>query len=850
MRKIYLCFAAAAALLSVSCQKELEGGIQGGQVKTITKTVTVEGNEWLAGETKGEYTPGEGVKLTGEEPIAIYYADPDKKTTATEGDPYMVKATDVTKTADGKYTFVQADKGLTAYDYYFMIPDINTYGMNSQCTSNSLKVAPVQHPKANSFDPNYEILIGKAQLGIAPTEELTVTEFKRITTPFVLNITDEAGLLGGEKIHAVTAKFSQKFGTNTGLVGQFYISHSDVYEDCRLTSVNPASNAVTALYAEGLPKLGTEWPVWYMVNPVTFTGGELTVTVTTATKIIERTVTLTGEVSIKANALNRLKFNITGDGYTVISKDKEVVYTDFSTLAQGTLSAKQAVVSANGQPYFWGFENCLVNFDNYNQQLPNGLRMNQGKVTLPKVTGKWISKIYLYAHQQNKNNNNTISLNTDKATVAFGSNSPVTLIQDGGVAVISVPESEKANDLILSTTADWTSFAAMAFEFEPSGEDAPTADENDYYAQFNAGLDIEINGVKYNKSGWTARLKKVNELTVADLQADAMTYGILFIDETGQTEAKQLEFVIPGNITSAIWVGQHKNKQPIIKPANTENQTSSALKVRGNLICKNISFVTDNNYMFSSDGAYSGKNLSLQDCSIDVTKSRYMIYDVSKNATFGDVTIDNCVIEVSSTRTDNPAVFAVTTSDGKTVFLKSFTLTNSVVYAANTSQNYVCDFGGNNEKYAGQAMIVNVSGNTFYNLWQKNILIRGYKFGGLTVQKNLAYYSQSEVVTAKSPFVGSYTSFPDAVIENNYTSTDSYYHNIETNVGHQYCWTGIYNTANLTAGAGNSFRPTTTSAEIFTTVDAENGYFPVNTSTVTNGAGADYATKYWMNITK
>lgn len=227
-----------------------------------------------------------------------------------------------------------------------------------------------------------------------------------------------------------------------------------------------------------------------------------------------------------------------------------------------------------------------------------------------------------------------------------------------------------------------------------------------------------------------------------------------------------------------------------------------------------------------------------------------MIYDVAKNATFGDVTIDNCVIEVSSTRTDNPAVFAVTTSDGKTVFLKSFTLTNSVVYAANTSQNYVCDFGGNNEKYAGQAMIVNVSGNTFYNLWQKNILIRGYKFGGLTVQKNLAYYSQSEVVTGKSPFVGSYTSFPDAVIENNYTSTDSYYHNIETNAGHQYCWTGIYNTANLTAGAGNSFRPTTTSAEIFTTVDAENGYFPVNTSTVTNGAGADYATKYWMNITK
>ena len=28
--------------------------------------------------------------------------------------------------------------------------------------------------------------------------------------------------------------------------------------------------------------------------------------------------------------------------------------------------------------------------------------------------------------------------------------------------------------------------------------------------------------------------------------------------------------------------------------------------------------------------------------------------------------------------------------------------------------------------------------------------------------------------------------------------------------------------------------------------DTENGYFPINTSVVTNGAGADYDTKYWI----
>lgn len=336
---------AAAAILPLSCATEFDDTLTERQAGTITRTVTIEGNDWLAGETKGVYTPGEGVKLTGDEPVAIYYADPAKKETAGGTDKYMFQATGVTKTAEGRYTFTQEDKGIDAYDYYFMIPDIAAYGLNEQGTLNSLQTASVQHPKANSFDPDYEILVGKARLGISMTDELAVTEFKRITTPFVLRITDGEGILGGEMIYAVTAEFSQTPVSDNCLAGLLHVRHSDVYAECGVASVGSPSNAVSALYAEGLPELDNSWPVWYMVNPAVIAAGEtLTVTVTTPTKIIERTVTLTKDVSIKANTLNRLTINISGEGHSVISRDGVL---DFLNLDYPGLEAVKAAYNVN-----------------------------------------------------------------------------------------------------------------------------------------------------------------------------------------------------------------------------------------------------------------------------------------------------------------------------------------------------------------------------------------------------------------------------------------------------------------------------------------------------------------------
>ena len=74
MKKSFIIFGlAAGALMLASCQKELTEGNAGASVPQVTKTMYVEGNEWIPEDgTKTAYQPGQGVQWTGTETFAIY----------------------------------------------------------------------------------------------------------------------------------------------------------------------------------------------------------------------------------------------------------------------------------------------------------------------------------------------------------------------------------------------------------------------------------------------------------------------------------------------------------------------------------------------------------------------------------------------------------------------------------------------------------------------------------------------------------------------------------------------------------------------------------------------------------
>ena len=826
MKKIVYAGLALGLMTVVSCQKELTEGQMENTVAQITKTMYVEGNEWIPeADTRTAYEPGVGIDWTGNETFAIYYGDPDKAATATSENKYMQKATDVTALGGGKYSFKHEDLGISAYDYSVIVPDIATTGLQGAGKSVTFKLSPVQTPGANTYDPNYDILFGQGAFGVAPAEELEITKFKRVTAPLRLSLSDGAGVIGDEKIHAATISFSQAAAGQNGFAGTLYLNFGYEYEDCKVNSFTAPSSSVTAVYAEGLAKNGSIWPVWYSVHPATFdAGGELTVTVTTETKTVSRTITLASAASIQADILNNLAFDISGEGYV----ETESLYWNFTELS-GTLSAQQT--ASDGNPYNWGFESCQIwNGNDASGILPSSLRANanDGQITLPTIAGKQISKIRLYAHPNNTTSDNTISLN-GAAGLNFNSYAVNTDTGNSGVLEITVPEDQYGQPLILTAGSKFAAFDGIGVELV-EGAALPEADENDYYDLFTKGYDIEINGEVYNNSGYTARLIKATELEQSDLQADATTAGILFIDPEGQTSALETKAMAPGNAEKVVIIGRYKDSQPMLKLVQYNLRTDA--------VFKNMHLESGNEtYLVRTNSGYESGSITFDDCTLDMTTSRYVAYDQALTYSFTGVFINNSIIEFNSLATNNPSIFAFSTSTSsvKTVFGPTdISITNSVIYSAATIQAYIVNMGdGSQDKYDTYNANLNVSNNTFYNIWQKNILVRGQVFQNFTVDKNVAGYVSGDVPNATSYLACAYKSAAASSISGNYL-----YSGVEAAP-----WTVVHGKSAIEAGADNV---NDAAAAPFTSENTETGYFPINTSVVTNGAGADYDTKYWV----
>lgn len=829
---IYAAGLAALALAATACQEELTGNINDADssAPVITRTMYVEGNEWTAGDgTRTAYMPGAGVDWTGSETFAVYYGNPANAASPTDKTKYILgKATDVTSLGGGRYSFSHpAIEGMEAYDYCVIVPDLGTTGTNNAGASASFKFSPVQTPGQNTFDPNYDVLFGQGAKEAALSEELSITKFKRVFAPLRVSIRDGAGVIGNEKIHAATVSFSQAAvsgGNAFALAGLVYLNFGYEYEDCKINSVSAPTNTVSALYADGLAKQGDIWPVWYMVKPASFdAGGSVTVTVATDTRTIRRTIALGSQATIQEGMLNNLDFDITGEGYTVT----ESVYQDFSAFT----SQQPLLTASDGNTYSWSYEKCQAwNGGNSTSPLPYALRLNAGggNVTLPAIAGKQITAIRLYAHPNNPVNNNTVALNGG-TPADFRSYSDNTETGNSGVLEIKVPEDQYGQPLVLSSGAsNFTAFAGIALELTDA--EMPDADENDYYDLFTKGHDIEINGEVYNNTMYSARLVNVTELTNPDLQADAAKDGILFIDPTGQTSAFETSALAPGTSESVVIIGRYKNSQPQIR-------FTAQYNVRCDAVFKNIHLIAGNETALSrANTGYETGAFVLEDCTVDLTASCYLAYDQANDYSYKGVYINNCVIEFSSTATNNPAIFQLNSNKSKSVFgPTTFTMTNSVVFAAATIQAYIVNMGdGKDERYDGYNSNLNVSGNTFYNIWQPNILVRGNVFTNFTVDRNVASYTASDIVTKASNFACAYKSAAVSSISDNFLYTTA-------PEGSQ--WNIVHSNSVVKAGSGN----VRNAAESpYLSEDTSTGYFPINTAAVTNGAGADYDTKYWI----
>ncbi len=527
----------AGIVFSVSCQKinEYEEGRQPGA--SITKTFAVSENLWTPDGTRSTYIENDGLRLTGEEHISVFYAP------YIEGNGETIENlqddVEAIPAGNGKYTFSHTEiSGAEAYNYYFLMPYSIRSNENSAQNGLSARLSPVQYPGANDIDPTNDWLVGRMQTNVSKSDELTVTEFKRIFAPFRLTVTDTGNLLEGEKIRTATLSFSQEaVNKSNSIVGVFYVSFSDDYENTGIQSFlsTAPGNAVSAVFDDGCEISGDGYPVWFMLNPVEISGGTATLTVSTDTRTVTRTASLAAPVTVMSGKFNSLSFDISGSGVLPEEESVTQTFTSLTSISQNVLTA------SDGKDYAYNFNGCRLTTDDGIA----GVRLYNSSMDLPQFIAKKLVRLRVFTHRASANASGsgenrkpvTLTVSAGENTVASADFDYYALTKTGGVCEIEIPE-EYAESALSLSCADNTSayITAITYVFEDSSTDpdAPqlvSAEPSDAgYGNLYLGREVTVTGTN---------LDKVEKFVVDGVEAE--------LSET--PSATQAKFVMPATIT-------------------------------------------------------------------------------------------------------------------------------------------------------------------------------------------------------------------------------------------------------------------------------------------------------------
>lgn len=804
---------AACLAAAVSCQEDLETVGVENALPMITKTMLTEGNLWTDGDTdtKSIYDPEVGITMTGSETMAVFYGK-----SSDNGNPdaaaYMRLVKEITAKGNGKYTISHEYEENETYDYCVVSPMIHSSCVyaNGDGTGVRFELSPVQTPEQTYYDDSYDILYGKGMQGVPADMSLEVTEFKRITAPVRFELYDNGNELDeGEKIYAMTASFGKTATSDAALAGLLNMNVAfDKYEDCKVSQIASPGNAVTALYSEGLQKQNGFYPVWFMVNPATFeTGTSLTLTVTTDRRTFAKKIDIPQDLVLAPDQFNVIKMNLSD----AVAASDGSLYFDFT----GISGTDSPVPASDGKEYSWSTTGDL-----YQRELmPQALRLQaEETLALPSIPGYKITGIRLYANPANSNSDNSFRLNEGES-YSFASYADGGVAATGGVLEIAVPEDAQGQSLVLESVG-LNLISGIALELtEDSSSGLPEIDENDWYSQYVNGRQIIINGTPYSQeTHGEAILVNLEDLAIADLNQA----GVIFIDNSGVSEIKSLTAnrftAITGHPEGNVIIGRYRDSQPGLSFVNADG-VAQQLSIERSVVLKNISISTDAASVFQNGRAASAVGLTLEDCtlSLNSTVATAVVLDNNASYSYADVTVNNCVIKINSGNTKLPSVFGFYKSSG--FGSTDFTMTNSVVYAETSMRAYVINVSAD---YSD--LNVSIADNTFNNIYTSNGLIYGNSFNSLGVKNNLVYDAQSS-----RPFVYCTESCQTSDISGNYLYSS---------------WTADHADSVIETPEDSNFNYP---ASPFTSdMDASAGYFPIDLTVVTNGAGADYDTKYWI----
>lgn len=406
---------------------------------------------------------------------------------------------------------------------------------------------------------------------------------------------------------------------------------------------------------------------------------------------------------------------------------------------------------------------------------------------------------------------------------------------------------------------------------------------NDYYAMWLKGETFKIGDLEVNKTTFpTATLAKPDEFT--NDNAGYTKYfagGLLFVDDITSKAVIDMSAAtsnrnIATNSKGLVVVGRYKDagSQTQINVVDMRTRYDVAfLNLRLNLK-RNSDSVSPGQCIFekNSDETVSSA-LRLVDCYLDVAQATSagqhstvaVIRDRAHNSTdstkvaapYSKVLVDNCMVKLSS-RAGKPGeascrLYWHMTSGTSAEPNRNVDITNNVIFTENvclgttavsTIWNYTYeDAQGKKVTIAipsySPNLSINFSGNTVVGSGAKDGVIYYDIINGalpckeFNANNNLGYFEKCNVCGYESAkFAQVKTGSVKISGNNNWCGSIDTYKSVGGNATKYQVWS--VNGSNNKGG--NQVDP-------FTTKDYVNGYFPVDRTKVTNGAGASYDTK-------
>lgn len=424
-------------------------------------------------------------------------------------------------------------------------------------------------------------------------------------------------------------------------------------------------------------------------------------------------------------------------------------------------------------------------------------------------------------------------------------------------------EMEKAGAVLTAEVKFNTVLRASAVNVLKVGEilesDVTTSKDisNDFFEQYLAGHDIRIGDLVVNNENYPEySLKKPSEITLDLLKAG----GLIFIDdvngdsEVDLTTTNSYETCPSTTSGGLVLIGRYKvaGKQTTLKLKQWRTAADVAF---ANV---KIESVTSGDYLFAKNSNDTKvTSLRFQDCNIDCVAHAQCIRDkqAAGSSHYSVISFDNCVVKMSDYKANAALILQRNKYDPDQVESQTFSVTNSVVYIPSLS-NYdsqLIKFYWDNSATASQCnapnTTLNISNNTILNIHgNTGIIRRNAELGTSVIAANLVVADNNN----NSPVITTQNNRNIFFVKN--TTTQSSGNNYLTVIN----YTGDNNTIKCfvpsNPGVTEAFKPASTDVVVtektdlnpFTSLNYTTGYFHVDASVVTNGAGASYETKYFI----